>query len=230
MKTRRINMPELDLNSIVQYPFSTNQYMQEEYPKKQIFLHHTAGNHDPFGVFRWWEANQERVAVCAVIGGRPDANDNWRDGEIVQGYSSKFWAYHLGLRQAVFAQFGVPYQPLDKTSIAIEICNWGELRYINGKFYTYVNTIVPRDQVVQLNYRGSQYFHAYTDAQIESVRQLLVYWGNRYNIPLTYNPNMFEVNAKALAGMPGVWTHTSVRYDKNDLAPQPKLLAMLQSL
>ena len=41
---------------------------------------------------------------------------------------------------------------------------------------------------------------------------------------------MFDVNAKALSGTPGVWAHGSVRYDKVDIYPHPKLIEMLKSL
>ena len=35
---------------------------------------------------------------------------------------------------------------------------------------------------------------------------------------------MFEVNTKALRGAPGIWVHVSVRYDKVDIYPHPKLI------
>jgi len=219
---------------ITQYDFSENQYVKEEHKKAQIYLHHTAGNSDPFGTYRFWATNPERVATCVVVGGKPVPNANWIDGEIAQGFSSKYWAFHLGLKESTFQKYGVPYQSLDRISIAVEICNWGQLTYnkVDGKFYNYVNRVVPQSEVCELStpFKGYKFYHAYTDAQIQSVKELLLLWKERFNIPLTYNSDIFDINIRALKGEPGVYTHNSVRSDKVDISPQPKMIAILQSL
>jgi hypothetical protein len=128
---------------------------------------------------------------------------------------------------------GVPYQRLDKMTIGIEICNWGPLKLKDGKYYNYVNREVPLDQVCTLDkpYKGYTYYHAYTDAQIESVRQLLVYWNKIYGISLKYNEtDMWSVSKNALSGVAGVYTHNSYRRDKSDISPQPKMIEMLKKL
>ncbi|MFN9953859.1 MAG: peptidase C14 caspase catalytic subunit P20, partial [bacterium] len=71
---------------------------------------------------------------------------------------------------------------------------------------------------------------AYTDAQIESVRQLLLYWNKIHGIDLTYNEDIWQVSDRALKGENGVFTHNSYRKDKTDVSPQPKLIAMLKAL
>jgi hypothetical protein len=219
---------------ITQYAFPANQYVQEEIPKSQIFLHHTAGNADPFAVYRDWSSNPERIATCVVVGGKPPANGNWIDGEIAQGFSSKYWAFHLGLKESTFQKYGVPYQSLDRISVAVEICNWGQLTYnkADGKYYNYVNRVVPASEVCILDtpFKGYKFYHAYTDAQIQSVKELLQLWNQRFNIPLTYNPDIFDISLRALRGESGVYTHNSVRTDKVDISPQPKMIAMLKSL
>lgn len=214
------------------FDFPKTQYIQEEKPKVQIYLHHTAGNSDPFGVFKYWSTNPERIATCIAIGGKPKKKDTFVDGQIVQGYPSKEWAYHLGLKESTFHKFDLPYKSLDRTSIGIEICNWGQLTRKNSKFYTWVNTVIPDEEVIELDkpFRGFKYFHNYTDAQIVSVEKLLRYWGQKYNIPLTYHDDIFDVNARALSGEHGVFTHCSVRFDKIDIYPHPKLIEMLKSL
>lgn len=220
------------MKPITQYSFPADQYVQEETQKKQIYLHHTAGNPDPFATFDWWASNSDRIATCIVIGGRPPSN-KWVDGQIVQGYSSKFWAFHLGLKQAIFDANRVPYQKLDKISIGIETCNWGQLTLApDGSFKNYVNRTVPENEVCELDkpFKGFEYYHAYTDAQIESIYELLVFWNQRFGIPLAYNPDIWGVSKRALGGEPGVYTHNSVRSDKNDMSPQPKLINMLKSL
>lgn len=220
------------MKPITQYSFPADQYVREETKKKQIYLHHTAGNPDPFATFDWWASNSDRIATCIVIGGR-SSTDKWMDGQIVQGYSSKFWAFHLGLKSAVFESKRIPYLKLDKISIGIETCNWGQLTLdSNGIFRNYVKRPVPENEVCELDrpFKGFKYYHAYTDFQIESIYQLLVFWNQRYGIPIAYNPDIWDISARALRGEPGVYTHNSVRPDKNDMSPQPKLVNMLKSL
>ena len=62
------------------------------------------------------------------------------------------------------------------------------------------------------------------------MEKLLRYWGGLYGIPLTYNADIWDVCPRALKGESGVFTHNSVRYDKVDVSPQPKLIEMLRSL
>jgi N-acetyl-anhydromuramyl-L-alanine amidase AmpD len=213
--------------NLKQIDFPITQYLREEHPKKQIYLHHTAGRSNGENTFKWWASNPERVATCVCISGLGAV-----DGQIVQGFSSKYWAYHLGIKRSVFDAYGVPYTNLDKYSIGIEICNWGQLSFTGGKFYNYVGGEVPEKEVIKLDvpYKRHIYFHNYTDAQIESVRQLLVLWNQRYNIPLKYNEDIWTVTQRALRGEAGVFTHNSVRADKIDIYPHPKMIQMLKSL
>lgn len=218
--------------NLIQYNFPESQFIREEHPKTQIYLHHTAGNSNPFNVFKDWESNRERIATCVVIGGLPGKSKEFKDGDVVQGFSSKFWGFHLGLRESTFQKMKLPYKSLDKISIGIEICNWGQLTFKNGKFYNYVNRIVPQEEVIELDkpHRGFKFYHNYTDAQIEATKDLLILWKQRYNIPLNYNEDIWDVSPRALKGESGVFTHNSVRFDKVDVYPHPKLIQMLKSL
>ena len=215
--------------NLKQYDFPASQYFQEEIVKKQIYLHHTAGNASGEGVFRGWMANAEKIATCVAISGK---GKDVVDGQVIQGFSSKHWAYHLGLKADLFATNQVPYISLDKLSIGIEICNWGQLSLREDKYYTYVNSVVPADEVCVLEkpYKGYRYFHNYTDAQIQSVKELLLLWKEKYNIPLAYNEDIWDITKRALKGEPGVYTHNSVRKDKVDIYPHPKMIEMLKSL
>lgn len=225
-------MAELDLSKIKQYPLSEKQYVKEETKKVQIVLHHTAGNSSGLNtMINWNNDDRGRIATCVTISGKGSSNSY--DGEIVQGFSSKYWAYHLGLKQEVFAAYGVAYQSLDKLAIGIEICNWGPLEKVGGSYFNYVNREVPASEVCTLEqpYKGYKYYHAYTDAQIEAVRQLLVYWKKIYGIDISYKElEMWSVSKAALSGTPGVYTHNSYRRDKTDISPQPKMIAMLKTL
>jgi N-acetyl-anhydromuramyl-L-alanine amidase AmpD len=200
-----------------------NDFFNEVHPKSQIYLHHTASGGNARNVWNWWNSDKVTVGTCVVIA---------KDGEITQGFSSKFWAHHLGLANKHFGVYGLPYKNLDKTSIGIEITNWGQLTKKGDKFFNYVNGEVPSKDVCTLStpYKGFIHFEEYTDAQIESVKQLLLFWNQTYNIPLTYNEDIWDVTHRALKGEKGVFTHNSVRKDKIDIYPSPKMIAMLKSL
>lgn len=223
----------LDLKKIKQVPLKESQYIKEETKKSQIVLHHTAGNSSGVSTIRMWDGDDRgRIATCVTISGKGTSTNTF-DGEICQAFSSKFWAYHLGIKPDVFRSRRIKYQSLDKISIGIEICNWGPLEKVGNKFFNYVDREVPFDQVCELEkpYKGYKYYHAYTDAQIESVRQLLLYWKDVYKIDLTYREqDMWQVSDRALKGENGVYTHNSYRRDKTDISPQPKMIAMLKTL
>ena len=223
----------LDVTKIKQVPLRESQYIKEEIKKTQIVLHHTAGNSSGVGTIKMWDMDDRgRIATCVTISGKGQSKDT-HDGEICQAFSSKYWAYHLGIKPDVFRANALPYKSIDPVSIGIEICSWGPLDKKGDKFYNYVNREVPADQVTELAtpYKGHKYYHRYTDAQIESVRQLLVYWNKVYGIPLTYNEkDMWAVSKNALSAVSGVYTHNSYRKDKSDIHPCPRMIAMLKSL
>ena len=128
----------------------------------------------------------------------------------------------------MFSAHKVPYQSLDKISIGIEIINWGQLTEKDGKFFSYTGREVK--DVIEVKYKKYQYWENYTDAQIESTRELLLLWKDKYGIPLSYNEDIWDVTDRALKGEAGVFTHNSVRKDKVDVYPHPKLIEMLKSL
>ncbi|MGZ4049729.1 MAG: N-acetylmuramoyl-L-alanine amidase, partial [Bacteroidia bacterium] len=146
------------------------------------------------------------------------------------------WAHHLGLDTTNNAQ-------LNSKSIAIEICNYGPITKSNdGKFYNYVNKEVPATMVVELAkpFQGYQFYHKYTDKQIAALTELLNDLAGRFSIdiksglkPLLMSglgADAFLISQDALAGKPGLWTHTNVRKDKFDCSPQENLIAMIKSL
>ena len=139
-------MGKLDTSKINQQPLKTSEYFSESFTKKQIVIHHTAGNSSAVNVMRDWNSDSRgRIATCVSISG-PGAKNSY-DGEIVQGFSSKYWAYHLGIKGDVFKAYKVPHQILDKISIGIEICNWGQLDYENGKFMNEINLQTIRERI-----------------------------------------------------------------------------------
>jgi len=214
---------DLDTTKIIQSRLKPSQYFQEESTKNQIYLHHTAGNGNAVGVAKYWDSTKDRIATAFVIG---------NSGTIVQCFSSREWAYHLGLKNAPFSNMGLPYKALDKNSIGIEVCNWGMLKEKDGKFYNYVGGIVDPSEVTELDkpFKGHKYWHKYTDKQIESLRQLVVYLCKTYDISKDYNDDIWDLSKRAMKGEDGIFTHNSVRKDKSDMYPCPRVIEMLKNL
>jgi N-acetyl-anhydromuramyl-L-alanine amidase AmpD len=235
----------LDVSKIIQYQLATNQYFPEDCSnlKKIIVIHHTAGGSNPFVVVDGWNSNPDRVGTAFVIAGAFVSNSNhqWKDGDIIQCFSSKFYNYHLGISTANNTQIA-------KASIGIEVCNWGSLALVNGKYYTYTGKEIPATEVVSYSTpfrthpkstyfdsvgqtgKPAYYYHKYTDAQIASLKELMVYLCDKFGISKSYKADMWDVNTNALAGDGGIWTHVSYRHDKNDMHPSPSLVNMLKSL
>jgi len=214
---------KLDIQKIVQHRLSKDQFFEEQSEKKQIYLHHTAGNGNAEGVARFWNSNDSRIATAFVIG---------ENGTIVQCFSSKHWAWHLGIDAEDFTKMGAKYQNLNKCSVGIEVCNWGPLKEKNGKFYNYVNAVVNPSYVTTLEapYKGYLHWYRYTDAQIEATRQLVEYLCETYNIPKDYREEIWSLDKYAFNGERGIFTHNSVRKDKADIYPCPRMIQMLKNL
>ena len=215
----------LDLKSIIQHAFPVGKYFSKAYVKNQIVLHHTVSGQGVSGDINHWIKSKFKIGTCVIVG---------RRGDINQLFSSGKWAYHLGVRGYVYKKFGLPYKRMDMNSIGIEIDSYGGLVYnvAKSRWENVYGGHVQCENVIEYKdgYRGYMAFEKYTPEQIESVKELLVYWSGRYGISLKYNPEMWEVNSMALSGANGIWSHTSYRFDKSDCHPQPELIEMLKGL
>lgn len=160
---------------------SAGNYYSQQYPKKTIFIHHTAGAHSPVNTILGWEGDSRgRVATAYVIGNKSaDGKDTRYDGKIYRCFDETKWAYHLGIPDSGGR--------VDKPAIAIEICSFGFLRKTGGKYYTYVNTeFTDTSAITKLPkpFRGFDYYQSYSDAQLESLRALLLDLSKRFHIDL----------------------------------------------
>jgi N-acetyl-anhydromuramyl-L-alanine amidase AmpD len=218
---------KLNLSDIIQVEFPDDQYFREQTDKKQVVIHHTVSGQGVDGDIAWWRQTVERIGTAIIVG--------W-DGKIYQCFSSKYWAHHIGSKAA-------NNKALNMASIGIEIDAWGGLMRSNRQWYpakwdANLHQNVPNlgvrpiqnVQVYEQGFKGFYGFEKYTDAQIEAVRKLLIFWNEKYNIPLNYNEDMWALSSKAMSGTPGIWTHVSFREDKSDCHPQPELIQMLKSL
>jgi N-acetyl-anhydromuramyl-L-alanine amidase AmpD len=188
-------------------PLKSNQYYQGINPKKYIFLHHTAGGSAASSVAHW-ASNPDHIATPYIID---------RDGTIYECYDPKYWAYHLGVKGN---------SAIEKASIGIEICSYGALK--NGVTYT-GKTIAPEKRVETV-FRGEKEWEAYTPEQIASLKLLIPYLLDKFKIPLQPDRKNFWEYKNPATLPPGVWSHSTVRKDKIDIAPQPAIVEMVYGL
>ena len=202
-----------------------------------FFLHHTAGCDNPYKTIRGWNRDTRgRVATQYCIGGTNVKGNTKHDGVVVECFPNNYLGWHLG-KVGKFA--------ISKFSGGVELNNFGYLKKKDGKYYTYVNTEVKPEYVCDLGYkfRGHQYWHAYSDKQIESLRLLILHLKDIYpkmdlenGLPKllksgVHPKDAFEFNEDAYyARQFGLWTHTNVRKDKFDCFPQPELVEMLKNI
>jgi hypothetical protein len=233
------NMSLLSTLEFNQLEFPTNQYVPEVHIKNQIVLHHTASGKGVNGDYRHWLNDPKRIATCVIVDS---------EGVVNQLFNSKYWGYHLGIKAQVFKNRNIPYQRLDKTSIGLEIDNWGGLKFIDNEWRAYPNkygtgnltnrhgnkikvVLDEKNLVFYKNgFRGYEAFERYSNKELDTTAVLLKYWSNHYNIPIDYNSDIWDVTYRALRGEAGLFTHVSYRSDKSDCHPQKELIQMLKSL
>ncbi len=229
---------KLQLSRIQVDSIGPQNFFREIFPKKQIYLHHSYSHPSPVLLINEWRQKPQKTASCVVIAGKPYPNETYySDGDIYQAFPAKYWAMHLGLHAAtnkIPSKYkNIAYtRQLEQTSIAITLCNAGALQVVNEKFMTSFGTEVPEEEVVHYpyGYRGKEYYQRYTPAQIESLRQLLVFLCDTFKITKEYKEDIWDISQDALEGKPGIYTQASVRTDMRDCHPQPELVAMLQGL
>lgn len=216
---------------IEQYFLPKGEYLVGPTNKEYVFLHHTAGGHNPYQVVDMWGRDTRgKIATEFILGGQSAAGNNTKfDGKLIQCMPTGSYAWHLGDNGS---------QHMHSHSVGIEVCNFGYV--VNGK--TYANTIVDKSQIVTLAqpFRGHKDWHRYSDKQIEVLKQWILFVADRDNIDVRKGlveeirkngAKGFEFNDNAYYGrVKGMWTHTNTRKDKVDMFPQQELIDMLLSL
>jgi hypothetical protein len=227
---------EITLNAFEIYYLDEDEYHAGPNKPEYLFLHHTAGGDNPLAVVdQWNDDTRGRIATEFLIGGPSVNGKNTKyDGVIVKCMPDGGFGAHLGDNGS---------QHMHNNSVGIEVCNFGPLTKVGNVFKTYTGTIVHPNQVCDLGFkfRGSQYHHKYSEAQIEALRELILFIKERNGINIkkglvewltTKTPTeAFEFSKDAWAGkVKGLLTHTNTRKDKTDMSPQPDLIKMLKSL
>ena len=216
---------------VEQYYLPKGEYVDEITKKEYVFLHHTAGWHKPKNVVdSWGRDSRGKVATEFVLGGPSiKGNDDSYDGELIQCFPEGFYGWHLGKNGSHY---------MHKHSIGIEVCNFGWIK--DGK--TYAGTKADESQIVKLAkpFRGYEFWHKYSDKQIETIKLWLLWIAERDSIDIRKGlieeikkkgADGFEFNEDAFYGrVKGMWTHTNTRKDKVDMFPQQELIDMLLSI
>lgn len=216
---------------IIEYFMPEGEYKKGPINAEWVFIHHTAGWHNPYNSIKQWAADSRGAISTEFVLGGPSVkgNEDKYDGEVLQAFPHTNWGYHLGKNGS---------QKMHVNSIGMEVCNFGYV--VDGK--TYAGTRVDESQIVTLDkpFRGHSTWHRYSDKQIKSLEQWLKFVGERDNIDITaglpalvkqHGASAFEFNEDAYYGrVKGVWTHTNTRKDKYDMFPQQELLDMLTDL
>jgi len=207
------------------------EYKEGPTNKEYLFLHHTAGWHNPYNIIdQWGRDDRGTIATEFVLGGLSvKGNDDKYDGEMLQAFPEGGYGWHLGKNGS---------QHMHTHSIGVEVCNFG---YIDdGK--TYAGTSVIDSQIVTLkdSFRDYTTWHRYSDKQIESLKKLILHLADRDGINVRdglvseikkNGAKGFDFNEDAYNGsVKGMWTHTNTRTDKFDMFPQQELIDMLLSL
>lgn len=197
-------------------------YYKKQYDKDKIVIHFTIGNirSDARALTR------NRVSVPFLIA---------RDGNIYNLFSSKYWAFHLGRYALGDNTKG------SKSSIAIELSNYGPLKKVGDNLETYYSRLPrgggkynPPQVYCSVNdkhlyselpekYRGYKYFATFTDEQYESLIILLRYLTASYDIPREFLDESIRYKATLeSAEFKGINSHVNYQSaGKVDIPPAP---------
>ena len=218
---------------IHKYYLPKGEYLKGPIQNEYIFLHHTAGNSNPYRcIDHWGRDTRGRIATEFVLGGVNHRNGNDdHDGVMLQAFPKGAQGWHLG-------RTGSGY--MNRHSVGIELCNMG---YLDSDYKTYVKSKCKEEQVVALDeaFKGKLYWHAYSEKQIKETEKWIRWVGERDEIDIRlglkqfikkHGPTKgFDFQDDAFYGkVKGLLTHTNVRKGKMDCYPHPDFVDMIMSL
>ncbi|HBS05768.1 MAG TPA: hypothetical protein DEA96_12430 [Leptospiraceae bacterium] len=211
--------------SIVEMPWDERAYYQEQYPKDQLFLHHTDGRTSAAASARYLEGSSIKTRVSGDSRGQHySVGVPWwvdRDGTTIRTFDDRCWAHHNGTGRR-----GA------RRSIAIELENLGFINERGGNFYNRYGEEIAEEQYPIHEHpepwRGSRFYEAYTDAQVDSLILLIDDILRRHpGIPRRIPQNFFPevpLTRTQLARFKGILAHTFTvgyipkRYAKYDVS------------
>lgn len=230
-----------------------NEYSRTDEKKEWLFLHHTAGWNNPFAVVTDWELDKRgQVGTQFIVGGRHlQTLDEKYDGQIVQCMPDyKCYGWHLGIGNT----------KVHRSSVGIELCNFGWLVKDGRDFRTYPildskgrlvrkGVVVNPKEIVDLKreFRGYRYFHKYSENQLMALKYLIEKIGKDIGIDITSGLKekikkdpltAFDYDDNVRTGkLKGLFCHTHVsppnkwgNFEKWDLFPQDEVIQLILSL
>ena len=219
--------------TIQKYYLSPKEYIKGPIKNEYIFLHHTAGNNNPFACVDMWNKDDRgAIGTEFVLGGKNHHNGDAKyDGKMIQAFPTGSQGWHLGLTKSGW---------MNRHSVGLEICSMGQL---TKDYKTYVGTIAHPDEVTTLkeSFKGFLYWHSYSEKQIKETEKWIKFVAERDSIDVRFGlkqliqkhgpTKAFDYHEDAAIGkIKGLLTHTNVRKDKFDCYPHPDLVDMIMSL
>ena len=196
-------------------------HFKEPADKKRIVLHFTAGpiSSDIPQLTPAEDKPNHFVSVPFVVA---------RDGTIYQLFSSKYWAYNLGMK----ASDGNVDHIFERESIAIEISNYGVLIPDENNLKTIYHTPAHPDlycnkeqeaayKLLDQPFRKNQYYATFTDLQLQSTIKLIRWITEKYNIKRDFLDVADRYTCKSSTqNFNGITSHVNYRKDgKWDIGP-----------
>jgi N-acetyl-anhydromuramyl-L-alanine amidase AmpD len=161
------------------YTLGEDNYIQQEFTKRQIVIGST-GRKDMLHYGSWTYRHNGKYKKTSTF-----TID--KQGNIFQHYDPKYYSKFLGKVQ-------------DKASISISLVNegWLDLDSMHGRYIDWLGNIYNKDEeVVTKKWRHHLYWVAYTKEQIESLKSLVTYLTEEYNVPknvITHNAHYEDVD------------------------------------
>lgn len=140
---------------------SPSLYVHERTVKRHIVLHHTAGG-TMQGALATWLKSGRQVGTHFIID---------RDGTITQVVPVRNWIFSLGLNVMKWKH----RREWERQAVSVELVAFGGLTEKDGKWTNWTGKAVPQSEVELVDFRGYKAYHAYTQAQIDSLGALMDY-------------------------------------------------------
>jgi len=172
---------------------------------EMIVVHYTASGSGT-GTVSWFKNPQSGVSAHYIID---------HDGKILQLVKDGDTAWHAGLPGDLARDDAIRPNP---RAIGIEIVNWGPLEKRDNKYYNWTGN-EHQGQVVEA---GGEYWEPYTEAQYESLIELISYLCKRYSVPIQYpsrGPATYYERSQDLADFSGILGHSAINIGKSDPGP-----------
>lgn len=196
-------------------------HFKEPSDKKRIILHFTAGplSSDIPQLTPAEDKPNHFVSVPFVVA---------RDGTIYQLFSSKYWAYNLGMKSSD----GNVDHIFERESIAIEISNYGVLFPDGDHLKTIYHTPAQPDLYCNLKqeeafthldqpFRKNEYYATFTASQLQSTIKLIRWITEKYTIKREFLEVADRYTCKPSSQkFEGITSHVNYRKDgKWDIGP-----------